>query len=68
MKTLILICSLAIPRADCNPQTAEIVIQGPKVKNSAQCGVVPQAYIAGTWIAEHLDGSTYLKVVCYATV
>ena len=61
---LILICALSIARADCTPDTAEVVVLGPEVATVWQCQLYGQAYIATGPIADHLDGSTYLKVVC----
>ena len=64
MTPLILICALSIAQPDCTPATAEVVIQGPEAASLIQCQFVAQAYIAAGPLAVHLDGSTYLKVVC----
>jgi hypothetical protein len=64
MKTLLLICALGTPQADCSITTAEAVIQGPDAMSLVQCGLHGQAYIAQGAIAEYLDGAHYLKITC----
>ena len=64
MKTLLLICALGTPQADCSTATAEAVIQGPDATSLVQCGLHGQAYIAHGAIAGHLDGAHYLKITC----
>ena len=64
MKTLVLICALGMPRADCSTTTAEAVIEGPEAASLVQCGLHGQAYIAHTAIAGYLDGEHYLKITC----
>ena len=66
MKTLILICALGVPRADCSIDTAMTVVQGPDAGHPAQCGFLGQAYLASTAIANYLDGEHYLKILCTA--
>lgn len=64
MKTLLLICPLSTPQADCSIATAEAVIQGPDATSLIQCGLHGQAYIADGAIAGYLDGRHYLKITC----
>ena len=64
IKTLLLICTLGTPHADCSMATAEAVIQGPDALSPAQCGLHGQAYIAHGAIAGYLDGGHYLKITC----
>jgi hypothetical protein len=64
MKTLLLICALGTPQADCSMDTAEAVIQGPDTTSLVQCGLHGQAYIAHGAIAGYLDGAHYLKITC----
>jgi hypothetical protein len=64
MKSVILVCALAMPRGDCNLQSAEAVIQGPDAAHPGQCGLYSQAYLAETPLADYLDGQHYLKITC----
>ena len=64
MKTLLLICALGTPQADCSIGTAEAVIQGPDAMSLVECGLHGQAYIADGAIAGYLDGAHYLKITC----
>ena len=64
MKTLLLICALGTPQADCSTSTAEAVIQGLDATSLVQCGLHGQAYIAHGEIAGYLDGAHYLKITC----
>ncbi len=66
MKTIILICALGLPRADCTPETSVIVLQGPDSGGLAQCGFLGQAYLADTAMANYLDGEHYMKILCTA--
>jgi hypothetical protein len=66
MRTLLLICSLATPQADCGPETADTVVQGPEAMSLVECGMHGQAYIAGGALAGYLDKQHYLKVDCSA--
>ena len=63
-KTVILICALGMPRAECDLQTAEAVIQGPMAAHAGRCGLLGQAYLAETPLADYLDGEHYLKINC----
>jgi hypothetical protein len=64
LKTLLLICTLGTPQAECSIATAEAVIQGPEAVSPLECGLYGQAYIAPGAIAGYLDGAHYLKTVC----
>ena len=64
MQTLLLICALATPQADCGLETADAVIQGPEAMSLVECGLHGQAYIAGGALAGYLDDEHYLKVSC----
>jgi hypothetical protein len=64
IETLLLICAVGIPQADCTAATAEAVIQGPDAMSLVECGLHGQAYIAEGAIAGYLDGAHYLKVRC----
>jgi hypothetical protein len=66
MNTLILICALGLARADCSPETAVAVVQGPEVGAPGMCGLHGQAYLAETALADYLDGDHYLKIRCGA--
>jgi hypothetical protein len=66
IKTLLLICTLGTPQADCSIATAEAVIQGPDAMSLVECGLHGQAYIAHSAIAAYLDGAHYLKISCTA--
>ena len=66
IKTLLLICSLGVPQADCSVATAKAVIQGPDAVSLVNCGLHGQAYIADNAIAGYLDGAHYLKISCTA--
>jgi hypothetical protein len=66
IKTLLLICTLGTPQADCSTATAEAVIQGPDAMSLVECGLHGQAYIAHGAIAGYLDGAHYLKIRCTA--
>lgn len=64
MKALILICTLGLPRGDCSIDTAAAVVQGAEASHLAQCGFHGQVYPASTALADYLDGSNYLKILC----
>ena len=66
MQTLLLICALATPQADCGPKTADMVVQGPEAMGLVECGMHGQAYIAGGALAGYVDNEHYLKVSCTA--
>jgi hypothetical protein len=64
MRTLLLICTLDTPQADCSTATAQAVIQGPEAASLVECGLHGQGYIAHGAIAGYLDGAHYLKITC----
>ena len=45
---VILICSIALSHADCQPKTATDVVRGPPVDNPVMCGLNAQTMIART--------------------
>lgn len=61
IETLILVCSLALTPAECTPETARAVIQGPTMTICA--GHLPQAYLAATAVRP-VRGEEYLRTVC----
>jgi hypothetical protein len=60
---VILICSMAVDHAACQPDTAVDVVQGPKVDSVNACGFLGQATIASTAITPR-PGEEYMKIVC----
>ncbi len=60
---VILICSIGIDHAACQPDTAVDIVQGPKVQNELMCGSMGMTTIAGTAIAPR-PGEEYMKIVC----
>jgi hypothetical protein len=60
---LVLICSTALSRVDCQAKTAVDVVRGPTVDNPMMCGFNAQTMIARTDLVQG-DGSEYVKVVC----
>jgi hypothetical protein len=60
---VILVCALATARADCTPETAIDVTQGPRVESELMCGKLGQAVLAGTAIAPR-EGIEYVKISC----
>ena len=64
MKTLLLICALAVAHGDCSVDTAEVVVQGPESQSLVMCGMHGQAYLAEGALAGYLDGAHYLKITC----
>lgn len=60
---VILICSLTLSHADCQPNTALDVVRGPPVDNPAMCSFNAQAMLASTDLLR-LDQGQYMKVVC----
>ena len=59
---LILICSTALARFDCQESTARVVIQGPDAPNEVACALQSQAYFAHSAI--ELGEQEYLKIKC----
>jgi hypothetical protein len=66
LRTLLLICTVGTPQAECSIDTAEAVIQGPDAMSPLECAFHAQAYIAPGAIAGYLDGAHYLKAVCWS--
>ncbi len=64
VKAVILICSTALPAADCEPETALDVIVAPQNSSMELCGFHAQAYLASGAFADRLGEGTYLKVQC----
>lgn len=65
MNVIILVCAVALARADCQPMTATTVIQGPPAVNEIMCVMHGQAYLAGTQIGRDLrPDEEYVKVLC----
>ena len=60
---VILICSLSVSHADCQPDTALDVVQGPRVSRETDCGFMGQAAIATTAIVPRPD-EEYAKIIC----
>ena len=60
---LILVCSMSMDHAACQPDTALDVVQGPKVENQLMCGMLGQTTLAATAIAPR-PGEEYLKIMC----
>ncbi len=65
MKVVLLVCSMAVPRIECQEQTARLVVQGPDAKNELICAMHSQAYFAQT--AFEIGRMEYLKVKCIRT-
>lgn len=63
LKVLLLICAASTPRADCTPETALDIVSGPA---EAGCGMMAQAFVAGTTLGQRMTSEEYLKVVCGA--
>ena len=62
---MILVCSLAIDHAACQPETARAKLYGPQVANEVQCGFIGQTTIAQTAAEVRPDpGKEYVKIVC----
>jgi hypothetical protein len=60
---LILVCSVALDHAACQPDTAVDVVHGPKVASEIECGKVGQMTLATTALAPR-PGLEYVKIVC----
>jgi hypothetical protein len=67
LKIVILICSITLPPADCQTNTANDVISGPEAANEVMCGMHGQAYIASTAIASRQREDEYVKIKCQRT-
>lgn len=60
---VILICSLNIGHADCQPDTAIDVMRGPKVDDAMMCLMAGQVLVAQTALAPR-EGREYMKILC----
>jgi hypothetical protein len=63
LKMLILVCSANLSPADCQPETALDIIQGPQVASVFECGMASQVMAAQTSILRHAPDE-YMKVKC----
>jgi hypothetical protein len=63
---VILICSVNVPPANCQPETALDVVPGPNAQNEIMCGLLAQSALANTAIKPQ-DGLEYAKIVCKRT-
>lgn len=61
---VILICSSAIARPDCQVETAIDILVAPRANTSGMCGLQAQAYVAGSALARDLSKDRYLKIHC----
>jgi hypothetical protein len=62
---LILICSMSLDHAACQPDTARASVQGPHVASEMACGQLGQITIAQTASEVRPEpGKEYLKIVC----
>jgi hypothetical protein len=62
---LILVCSMTLDRAACQPDTARAMVQGPHVASELSCGQLGQITIAQTAAEVRPEpGKEYLKIVC----
>lgn len=62
IKMLVLICAAGLSRADCQPETARVVMTGPDTESMVACMFVGQAYLAGSAI--ELGEGEYVKIQC----
>jgi hypothetical protein len=65
VKVLILVCALSLPRAECQPETARAVVQGPGATNATTCMFRGQAFLAGSAI--RVARNEWVKVLCQQT-
>ena len=63
LKMLILVCSASLSPADCQPETAIDIIQGPQVASVFECGMASQVMAAQTSFLRHAPNE-YMKVKC----
>jgi hypothetical protein len=63
LQIMILVCSVNVPPADCQFETALDVISGPQVVSAISCGLQGQALIAETSIARR-GPDEYMKIKC----
>ncbi len=62
---IVLICSIALSHAECQPKTANDVVRGPQVDNPVMCSLNAQMMMARTDLAQ--GGNVYMKVMCAPT-
>jgi hypothetical protein len=65
VKVVILVCALSLPRAECQPETARAVLQGPDAGNATTCMSRGQAFLAGSAI--RVGQNEWVKVLCQRT-
>ena len=65
-QVLVLICSMAVARPDCQANTAVKVIRGPEAANEVMCGYHGQAYFAQLQ-RNTLRKGEYIKITCTRT-
>jgi hypothetical protein len=65
VKVVILVCALSLPRAECQPETARAVVQGPEATNATMCMFRGQAFLAGSAI--EVGRNEWVKVLCQRT-
>jgi len=65
LQVLLLVCSTAIPRLECQIDTARTVLVGPDAINEVACAMQSQAYFASSAI--ELADDEYLKILCRRT-
>lgn len=61
---VVLVCSSAVARPDCQVETAIDVLVAPEVWTAASCGLQAQAYVAGSGLARNMEEGRYLKILC----
>ncbi len=64
IKVLILVCSMTVSHADCQANTALLVIDGPDATNEMTCAFYGQAYLAGSALGVALRPDQYVKIQC----
>jgi hypothetical protein len=60
---VILVCSMAVDHAACQPETAVDVVHGPHVSSEIECGKIGMTTLAATVVAPR-PGLEYVKIVC----
>jgi hypothetical protein len=64
---LILICSINLAPAECQPETAADVIRGPEAASEEMCGLHGQAYLAEIALGTRHRENEYVKIKCTRT-
>lgn len=62
MKVLILVCALSIPRPECQPENARVVLLAPDSRSAYACMMNAQTYLAGSAI--EVGQNERVKVLC----